>query len=538
MLWRCGYSAAAPSGGTASKTKMLRGLPTLPAETEMSISRGRLRWAILAATAAGSTAVWWITFTRIMWLPTFYDTPHLDVPKLLGVSTTSMVSFSLVVVAESLLYLLAVWAVRPMRTARSAAVVLLLVISIAVPLVLCYPGGAGDVYAYIAEADSVVRYHLNPFYVPVSAIPGHPLLPFLDYPNETTHYGPLWLLIGVAVRYLSGPDLLVNLLAFKAAAVLFLLAVAWLVYLTLRRTRPDAAVPGALLVAWNPLLLFELSQNAHNDVAMMVFVALAFFLQSRASRRGAIAALLAASLVKYVAAVLVPFFLLVDLRGAGPWRKWVPGVVTDALAALAFGSALTIFLGFGGTFGILQKLSEWFTTSPSAVAYYWLLQWMPLQETASFLSNAGKAIFLTVYLAIVRRLWREPSTLVGSSVWIILALMVVATSWFQPWYLTWAIPLAALLATPLSYAVLVGMTLGGFLIHLIMGFAWRLDWNHGSLILINLAGALGMWLPVAVAAIGAAIFLRATSETRPIPGGRLDTPEITSPSVASEDLSD
>ncbi len=437
-----------------------------------------------------------------MWLPAFYDEPHLDIPKLLGVSTSSMAVFSTAVTAEFLLYLLAIWAVLPMRTARSVALVLLLVVPIALPLVLCYPGGAGDVYAYIAEADSVIRYHLNPFYTPVSAIPGHPLLPFLDYPNETTHYGPLWLVIGVALRYISGSNLLIGLLVFKAAAVFFLIAVAWLAYLTLRRTRPDAAVPAALLIAWNPLMLFELSQNAHNDIAMMVFVALAFFLQSRGMRRWAITALLAAALVKYVAAVLVPLFLLVDLRQAGPWRSWILGIILDAAAALAFGAALVILLGINGTLGILQELSEWFTTSPSAVAYYWLLQSMPPQEVASLLSNAGKAVFIVIYLVEMMRLWREPSKLAASSLWAILALMLVATSWFQPWYVAWAIPIAVLVSTLLSGAILAGMTVGGFLTYLIMGFAWRLDWNQGSLIVINAAGAAGMWLPVLVVTLG------------------------------------
>ncbi len=488
--------------------------------THLSNPGERLRWTILAFASVGSAGVWWVTFTRVMWLPAFYDLPHLDVPKLLGLSTTSMTGFSLAVVAEILLYLLAFWAVLPLRSSRSGVLVLLLVVPIAIPLVLCYPGGAGDVYAYVAEADAVVRYHLNPFFVPVSAIPGNRLLPFLDYPNETTHYGPLWLVIGVVVRYLSGPNLLANLLAFKVVAVLCLLAVAWMVCQTLRRTRPEAAVPAALLIAWNPLLLFELSQNAHNDIAMTVFVALAFVLQSRGLSRWAIVALIAASLVKYTAAVLVPLFLLVDLHRAGPWRTWIVGAILDTAAALAVGSVLLVFLGFNGTFGILEKLSEWFTTSPSAVAYYWLLQSMPPQEAASLLSDLSKVIFAVIYLVVVMRLWRQPATLFTSSLWATAALLIVATSWFQPWYLTWAIPLAALSATPLSGAALVGMTLGGFLIDLIMGFAWRLGWNHGSLVAINAAGALGMWLPVALAMLGACVIGRCK------PGDPLPGPEV------------
>lgn len=483
------------------------------------MTRAGARWSLLVVVAVTSSAVWSITFTRFMWLPAFYDTPHLDTPKLLGVTTDSMLRFAFAAGAEALLYLLAVWAVRPMRTARSVAVILLLAIPIALPLVLSYPGGAADVYAYIAEADSVILYRANPFFVPVSAIPGHPLAPFLDYPNETTHYGPLWLVFGVILRSVSGANLLVTLLVFKIAAVLFLIAIAWLVYLTLRRTKPDTAVLAALLIAWNPLLLVELAENAHNDVAMMMFVALAFFLQSRGWHRGAIIALLAACLVKYVAAVLVPLFLLVDLDQAGPWRKWVLGVTLDALAALAFASALMISLGFAGTIGILQEMSGWFTTSASAVAYYWLRELLPLQEAASIISNSAKAVFALMYLGVVFRLWRKSTTLSSSSLWAIVALLIVGTSWFQPWYIAWAIPVAAIVATPLSYAVLIGMTLGGFLVDLIMGFVWRLGWNNGSLIAINAVGALGMWLPVAVTVLG--VWAIAFKRTR---SGHVDRP--------------
>jgi alpha-1,6-mannosyltransferase len=476
----------------------------MSAEAHSPLLHALIRWSLLVALAGASSVVWWVAFTRPMWLPTYYAVPKLDTPKLLGVTSSSMLGFTLAVGVECAFYLAAFWAVRPMRSTRATVAILLLAVSIALPLVLAYPGGAGDIYAYVAEADSILRFHANPFFVPVSAIPNHPLLPFLDYPNETTHYGPLWVAIGAVLRLVAGPSLLSGLLVFKIAAVGFLLAVGWLAYLTLRRAKPDIAVVAALLLAWNPLLIFELAENAHNDIAMMAFVALAIYFQSRDLRRLAISALLAACLVKYVAVVLLPLFLLVDLRQAGGGRRWMRDVVLDAIGYAAVVAALGVGLGLDGTVGILQKLTGWYTTSPSAALYYWLIQSMPPGDATNLLGNSSKTLFILLYLAVFVRLWRKPYALLDSSLLVVVALMLVATSWFQPWYVAWAIPLAALIATPVSWAVLIGMTAGGFLIHTIMGFAWRLEWNSGSLIAIHVAGTAGMWLPVAV--LGAVVF--------------------------------
>lgn len=455
------------------------------------------RWCILAAAALAGAGIWWATFTRHMWLPSFYDVPHLDTPKLLGVSEETMRAFALATGLELVLYGLAFVVARPLCSRLSAAAVLLLAVPITVPMILAYPGGAGDVYAYVAEADSVLQYHVNPFHLPVSAIPGHTLLPFLDFPNETTHYGPLWVAMAVGLRFLSGTGLLSALLVFKLAAVASLLAAAWLVFLTVRRTRPGAAVSAALLVAWNPLLIEEFAQNAHNDIVMALLVVLAFYLQARGNRRGAIAALIAACLVKYVAIVIIPLFLLADLREAGPWRKWALPVALDAVGAAVLTGAIVLALGLEGTVGILQKLSAWFTTSASAAAYYYLIPALSEPGAAAAVNLWVKVLFVAAYAVILLGLWRRPTSLAVASLWALVAFLAIATTWFQPWYVGWAIPVAALAFAAPAIGALGGMTAGGFMVHLVMGFAWRLDWHHGNLALLHAIGAAVMWLPVA-----------------------------------------
>ncbi len=470
--------------------------PLLPADVG---THSGMLWPVLVLLAVVSSLIYLAHFTTPMWLLQHFESPHLDTPKLLGVSEANLSRFTLTVVTLFVLYAAAFRLSFGLRSPRTVAAVLGLAALMGLPLLLMYPGGAGDVYAYIAEADVVLRYQQNPFVTAVAEIPDHPLLSFLDYPGETTHYGPLWLVLGVFLRLVSGGGLLAGLLVFKVAALGFLLGTGLLVYLTLRETRAEAAVPSALLVAWNPLLLFELAGNGHNDVAMAFFVMLAFYLHGRKAPRLSLAALLAASLIKYTAIVLVPLLLIALLRRAGPVRDWLPGAITCAAGAAVVAVALVKLVGLQGTLGVMDEQSRWFTTSPAAVAQLWLSQSLPAPEqlTALTVTRAGQFLFGVLYLVQMVRLWFRPGLLVECSYHSLLLLMLLVVSWFQPWYVTWAIPLGALAATRGSHAAAFGLSFGAFMVHAVMGFAWRLEWHRGDRIVLNAAGAGAAWIPAA-----------------------------------------
>lgn len=481
---------------------------------------GRLRWALLGAISISSALVWWSSITRLAWLPALYQMPHLDTPKLLGVSSASFDGFARTASAQFVLYFLA-WLLARRLSGRAAAVaVICLALPPALVLWLAYPLGAGDVYAYVAEGDLVLRYGANPFYVPAGQVPDNPLLPFLDFPDETTHYGPLWIAVEVMLRWASGGNLLAAVLLFKAASIIFLAITAFATFEACQQSRGRDAVSVALLVAWNPLMLFEFAGNGHNDVAMSALVACAFYLQARNRRRAAIFALAAGCLVKYVAVVLGPIFLLTNLRGAGPLRQWLPRTLLDATGLGALGLLLSLLVGTDGTLGILQRMTTWFTTSPGAVLYYHLSQTMPGPDATAWVGNATRAVFCACYLGIACCLWRGWFGLVVASTLSLIAFMFVETVWFQPWYVAWVLPTAALIAGEAGTGLVLGLTAGGLGVHLVMGFGFRLWWFAEEKAILHARGVAAMWVPVVVAFGGAraASFLMA-SRRRPVLAG-------------------
>ena len=488
---------------------------------------GPARWAVLLVLATASALTYFIGLTRPLWLPTYYRMPHMDTPKILGVSDGALIHFAVTFLALLAMLIGAYCVSSGLQSRVSAAGVLALGSVLSASLLMMYPGGAGDVFGYIGWADIVLRYHENPFVVPPLAHPEYALLPFLDFPNETMQYGPLWLAVSVLLRAVASNDILASLLLFKAASAIFLLATAWLVYLVLERIDPRFAVPGLILVAWNPLLIWESAGNAHNDVMMALFMAATFYFHVRRWPRLAVTSLLAAVLVKYVAAVLLPLLLIAMLRKDGPMRSWLPHAAAYGAAALCLALPILCMATLQGTIGTIFNRTEMFTTSPAAVAQLYLSQSLDPTAAGRLASRASQAIFGVLIALEAWRVWRHPGTLSGSALRVVLALMLLVITWFQPWYSVWAIPLAAIVGTRLSTGIILGLTAGSLSVYAVMGFGWRLNWHHDSQIVIQAAGVCAQWLPVVAAAtlprLGSAPTRRRPA-TVPAASGATNTP--------------
>ena len=169
-----------------------------------------------------------------------------------------------------------------------------------------YPVGGLDIFPYILKAKLRVVYNANPYIqVPLRAAPEDPFYPYDHFPHHTLSYGPLWtLLASLTFRItsaLTGPaQLLPHVLAFKIQSILFLFSTGWLLW------KYNPGRHGLLSVVFymgNPLVLFELVANGHNDGMMAFFLAASILLLLRGRWE---------SIPLYTASLLVkPFPLIV-----------------------------------------------------------------------------------------------------------------------------------------------------------------------------------------------------------------------------------
>lgn len=298
-----------------------------------------------------------------------------------------------------------------------------------------------DVYSYVDYARLGVVHGLDPYVDPPLAAPHDPAFAAVDWTEATSAYGPLftlatyplaWLPVGAAVAVL------------KAVAALSVLGLA-VVVSRIAAWRGADPLRAAAFVALNPLVLVHVVGGAHNDGLAMLLALLAVAALLSARELSAGAGLVAAVAVKASAAFVAPFALLAAARPASSSRPSGRfGASARLLGGAAFAAALIALaahLAFGwdwlGAFGLAGE-------NQGRTSY------MSIPITIARLTGLDPdavrllalVLFLTLLLELALWTWRGFDW-VRAAGWTAAGLLL-ATAWLLPWYLVWALPLAAI----------------------------------------------------------------------------------------------
>ena len=346
-----------------------------------------------------------------------------------------------------------------------------------------------DILVYASYSRVIAVYHANPYFVPLSAYPHDPFYPLNYWAHTIAAYGPAWLAICALWGLVSGPQPLEYVLAFRSFALAAHLVNIWLVIATLRAMGQSSRTIalGALLYAWNPLVLLESSLGGHNDVFLVTFILAGILLAVRADRKGLltaprgyllpIIAFTLAALVKFtILPLIVLFIILLAYRVLRPAnsaflsireifsRRWVLALLTVMSAFII--SAIVAF-AFYGPFWIghsINAIASSFTAPPSAlyaensilraIPAWWYANSLPPHTIGntllSILANhqtwndiSVLALAITILVGAIW-MWQAPTirNFALASVVTMGALLIV-TPWFYSWYVTWLVGLMA-----------------------------------------------------------------------------------------------
>lgn len=286
-----------------------------------------------------------------------------------------------------------------------------------------------DVFSYISYARLGVEHGLNPYQSVPAAIPSDPAASRVDdWRFAVSVYGPLFTLGTYPLGALGASGALWSL---KAAAGLAVLGVTALTarLAAIRGIEPLAA---AAVVGLNPLVLVHVVGGAHND-GLMALVAMVGVASVVAGREGAAgAAAVAGAAVKVPAALVLPFAALAAPRR----RRYLAGALAAAGAIVvvtlaAFGGSAAEALGVAGD---NQALSSYYSVPSTASR---ILDVDPDPVRVGFLAlYAGVLAWLLVWTA-------RGGDWVRGAGWGAFGLLL-ASAYLTPWYLIWALPLAAL----------------------------------------------------------------------------------------------
>ena len=287
---------------------------------------------------------------------------------------------------------------------------------------------SSDAWTYWDYGRIAVVHDANPYRDPPSRFRIDPAYPHIGgaWHDSTSVYGPLFTLASEPVAAAAGSSKDAAAWLFKALGALFVLGTVALCALLVPPGRRPFAVAFA---GWNPLLALHFAGGGHNDAWMAAAVLGALVLAARRRFGAAGASWAAAIAIKWVALVLLPLHWL-EARA----RRERIGYVGLAAAGAALAVAATAAFGFHwlGAAGPLARNANKETrfALPHRLTELGAPHWLGL-------ALAG-VLFALAYLWLARQAWRGRARLALAA-----ALLLCATPYLVPWYLVWAVPLAA-----------------------------------------------------------------------------------------------
>lgn len=411
--------------------------------------RGLIFWLL----GIGAAALYYGTMSIPYSLQQYYAEPLLDLAKISQHTVTSgwnlIGGWSALFVIYIVAYLLA-----PRRLSAGVAVptaILFLPAVFCATLAIAYPVGAADVFDYILRARIFAVHGASPFAVTPAAFPNDPFFPYAAWDQATSAYGPIWELLAAGVTSLGGEQLWRNIILFKGLAIFSYFANGVLILLIVGERHPQWAWRGLVLYLWNPLVLFEIATNAHNDLLMITPVLAAFLLLDRSrawwGRPIASFGLAIGLLIKFLAAPLLPLFWVAGLRDVSQrWpRRWLVLAVSVLLTAL---TVLLFYIPFwqgSDPLGVGRR-ADMFTASLPNTLRLLLAEFGLDRPLASAIAlYTAVLLFGLIGLFQMWQIWRGHTSLQRASFELLFFYLLLCCLWFQPWYLLWIIPLAAII---------------------------------------------------------------------------------------------
>jgi hypothetical protein len=346
-----------------------------------------------------------------------------------------------------------------------------------------------DILVYASYSRIIDIYHANPYFVSLSAYP-HDLFNPLNYWSKAiAAYGPLWLTLCAIWGLVSGSQSIGYILVFRLFALAAHLVNIWLVITTLRSMEQSSRTVtlGALLYAWNPLVLLESSLGGHNDVFMVTFMLGGILLAVRADSKGQLTQLRGyllpvifftlATLIKFTTLPLIALFIILlacrVLRSAASTsqtlretfsRHWKPALITVISAGLI---SVFVALVFYTPFWIghsFHSITNSFTSPPSSLyaensILRAILEWqqvnsLPPHTVGSMLisifsnhntwNDINILALAIVILSATIWIWHAPT--IGNFILaavVAMGALLILTPWFYSWYVTWLVGLIA-----------------------------------------------------------------------------------------------
>ncbi|MEO5886473.1 MAG: hypothetical protein ABIQ77_02325 [Anaerolineales bacterium] len=403
--------------------------------------------AKLIGAALVSLAIYLLAFTLPANLLTLYQRDNLIGQLLRHGGLSGFLRLSVAFISVGLLYFVGLRAAHQTSSKTAWRIVIGGTLAFIITFLFMAPLNARDIYDNIFHGRILGVYGANPFRDLISGFPHDPFIKYPYWKNSPSAYGPLWETLAGITAWLAGDGIITNILAFKILPGIFHLTSIAVVVSFLRRIQPQHALSGALLLGWNPVVLYETWGNGHNDIAMIFWVLLAALLISRKQYSLGTLSLVAGALIKFIPVLLIPAALLIGYNSLENLKSRFWFIVKTSLAgAFLIMIAYVPFWNGMATFSMARRM-QMFTTSIPAVMYRILKPALGWSEAARLVSLVALGLLAIFTLIQTLRTQKQESTqgFLQTAFNILAFYLLVTCLWFQQWYGIWLISLAPLL---------------------------------------------------------------------------------------------
>lgn len=311
-----------------------------------------------------------------------------------------------------------------------------------------------DIFDYVNHGRLIVNYAANPYTTVMTEFSNDPFHGHTMWGNIPSVYGPLWLDIGALVAvlaHLMTREVGIYVLLFKLVSTAAHIATGGVIYRLMHRRGSCFAMMIAAAYLFNPLCLVEFAMSGHND-SLMIFLATAGILFDMNDRWIAAAiAFVCATLVKMYALPLLCFY------GASRFWDWKasnqPPRRLIILGAVVIGTVALLYAPYGFSRPVLlaPMAGPAAHSMTKSLGHYFAFantEWADAlpEEIKNDLQSFIRKIALGITFAyclvgafIVRRRSALGLVMAGFG----LAWCAIGSTWFQPWYATFPLALAA-----------------------------------------------------------------------------------------------
>jgi alpha-1,6-mannosyltransferase len=348
------------------------------------------------------------------------------------------------------------------RGKRRLAILIPVVFTIA--LVPALPSLSIDIYSYLARGYLQAELGQNPYLVGARAVGPTPFgRELAQYGWQPIHpvspYGPVVTYLDRAV-VAAVRNVRLQILLLKAVAATAFLASAGVIWIMLGRVKPDRQLLGTLAFLWNPMVIWELAGEGHNDALMILFVLLALALIVQQRHISGMTMMALAVLTKYLPLMLVPLCAVYVWRTTRVrLRLLAPAVLGGLLAAtVTVVLFLPLWAGIDTFRGVRLNGAPGSTGSTPTVVLEALQRVAPHADWDRIVWGLVVVALLICVLLQARQVTDEPGLLRAAAVvWLLFLLLFCPTYW--PWYATTVVALMALVPERPFVAIALAVSL-------------------------------------------------------------------------------